>query len=78
MPRKMRQLRRELAHEGFRELPGRGKGSHTWWEHPTGVTINLPGHDGDDAKPYLEKLTRDAIERAQARSSRQSEKGPQL
>jgi predicted RNA binding protein YcfA (HicA-like mRNA interferase family) len=54
MPRKIRQLRGELAHAGFREAPKRGKGSHTWWEHPIGVTVNLAGQDGDDAKSYME------------------------
>ncbi|HEV7129880.1 MAG TPA: type II toxin-antitoxin system HicA family toxin, partial [Ktedonobacterales bacterium] len=62
MPRKLRQLRGELAHAGFREAPKRGKGSHTWWEHPIGVTVNLAGQDGDDAKSYMEKQVRAAIQ----------------
>jgi antitoxin HicB len=37
MPRKIRELRRDLAGEGFKLLPKRGKGSHTLWEHPSGV-----------------------------------------
>jgi predicted RNA binding protein YcfA (HicA-like mRNA interferase family) len=55
MPRKIRQLRADVAHAGFRRDTKRGKGSHTWWEHSTGVTVNVPGQDGDDAKPYVEK-----------------------
>jgi predicted RNA binding protein YcfA (HicA-like mRNA interferase family) len=64
MPRKIRQLRADMARAGFNLEPKRGKGSHTWWEQPTGVTVNIPGHDGDDAKPYLEKQVRAAIQRA--------------
>jgi predicted RNA binding protein YcfA (HicA-like mRNA interferase family) len=66
MPRKIRQLRADLAHAGFKERAKRGKGSHTWWTHPTGVTLNLPGHDGDDAKPYMEKQLREALARTQS------------
>lgn len=75
MPRKIRQLRGALAQAGFRKLTKRGKGSHTWWEHPTGVTANLPGQDGDDAKPYMEKQVRAAI--AQAQALEQQQKGRQ-
>lgn len=31
MPRKMRQLRADLAQAGFVKNTKRGKGSHTWW-----------------------------------------------
>jgi predicted RNA binding protein YcfA (HicA-like mRNA interferase family) len=71
MPRKIRQLRRELAQAGFRQVRKRGKGSHTWWEHPTGVTANLPGHDGDDARPYMEKQVHAAFDRARALDQQQ-------
>jgi predicted RNA binding protein YcfA (HicA-like mRNA interferase family) len=63
MPRKIRQLRADVAHAGFRRDTKRGKGSHTWWEHPTGATVNIAGQDGDDAKPYMEKQVREAIQK---------------
>jgi predicted RNA binding protein YcfA (HicA-like mRNA interferase family) len=77
MPRKIRQLRSDLARAGFIERAKRGKGSHTWWTHPTGVTLNLPGQDGDDAKPYMEKQLREALARVQSleRASDSSSKG---
>jgi predicted RNA binding protein YcfA (HicA-like mRNA interferase family) len=65
-----------LAHAGFREVPTRGKGSHTWWEHSTGVTVNLAGHDGDDAKPYMEKQVRAAIQKARALTQQQKGQQP--
>lgn len=47
------------------ELKERGKGSHTLWRHlPSGVTMTMPGQDGDDAKPYLEREVRDKIREA--------------
>ena len=46
----------------------RGKGSHTWWEHPKlpGYAVNIAGKDGDDAKPYQEKDVYEAIQRARS------------
>ncbi len=42
--------------EGFVYLPKRGKGSHECWKHPLlGKTMTIPGKDGDDVPPYLEK-----------------------
>jgi predicted RNA binding protein YcfA (HicA-like mRNA interferase family) len=75
MPRKIRQLRGALAKAGFNEQARRGKGSHTWWEHPTGVMVNLSGQDGDDAQPYMEKQVRAAI--GQAKALDQQQKGRQ-
>lgn len=54
MLRKIRQLRTDLRQAGFSVVPG-GKGSHQEWVHPSGVTAIVPGADGDDAKPYLER-----------------------
>jgi len=34
MPRKIRELKAQIAHEGFVYLPKRGKGSHERWRHP--------------------------------------------
>jgi hypothetical protein len=66
MPRKIRQLRADLGRAGYVKDSKRGKGSHTWWEHPKipDYAVNLAGQDGDDAKPYQEKAVRDAVQRA--------------
>ncbi len=63
MPRKVRELRADLQRAGFREEARRGKGSHTWWQHPDlpEFPVNLAGQDGDDAKPYQEKDVRQAL-----------------
>ena len=56
MPRKIRQLKVQLANEGFVYLPKRGKGSHERWRHPLiGKTMTISGKDGDDVPLYLEK-----------------------
>ena len=65
MPRKIRELRSEVKREGFSLQPKRGKGSHSIWKHPLGPQVNIPGQDGDDAKPYMEKELRGAIAEAQ-------------
>ena len=62
MPRKVRELVRDLITAGFYEIPG-GKGSHrklTHARYPGAVTLS--GNPGDDAKPYQEKHVRQAIE----------------
>jgi predicted RNA binding protein YcfA (HicA-like mRNA interferase family) len=51
MPRKIRELIRDLLNAEFRQIPGGGKGSHRKFVHarfPGAVTIS--GRDGDDAK----------------------------
>ena len=53
MPRKVRELIRELVKAGF--VVRSGKGSHRNWKHPSGAHITISGHDGDDAKRYQEK-----------------------
>jgi predicted RNA binding protein YcfA (HicA-like mRNA interferase family) len=56
MPRKIRELKTQIAREGFVYLPKRGKGSHERWRHPLlRKTLTIPGKDGDDVPPYLEK-----------------------
>ncbi len=56
MPRKIRELKAQIAREGFVYLPKRGKGSHERWRHPLlGKTLTISGKDGDDAPRYLEK-----------------------
>jgi predicted RNA binding protein YcfA (HicA-like mRNA interferase family) len=56
MPRKIRELKTQIAQEGFVYLSKRGKGSHERWRHPLlGKTLTIPGKDGDDVPRYLEK-----------------------
>jgi predicted RNA binding protein YcfA (HicA-like mRNA interferase family) len=56
MPRKIRELKAQIAREGFMYLPKRGKGSHERWQHPLlKKTLTIPGKDGDDVPFYLEK-----------------------
>lgn len=56
MPRKIRELKAQIAREGFVYLPKGGKGSHERWRHPlVKKTLTIPGKDGDDVPIYLEK-----------------------
>ncbi len=56
MPRKIRELKAQIAREGFVYLPKRGKGSHERWQNPLlRKTLTIPGKDGDDVPLYLEK-----------------------
>jgi predicted RNA binding protein YcfA (HicA-like mRNA interferase family) len=64
MPRKIRELKRDLRKAGYRQVPGRGKGSHTYWAHPrVPETVTIAGHDGADAQPYQEDEVREALEK---------------
>jgi predicted RNA binding protein YcfA (HicA-like mRNA interferase family) len=66
MPRKIRELIRDLRDAGFQPLPGdRGKGDHTLYQHSDReeITVTLDGKPGDDAKHYQEKDVREAIKR---------------
>lgn len=67
MPRKVRDLVKDLTAAGFRRVPGGGKGSHRKFAHDNfpGV-VTLSGKDGDDAKRYQEKMTKGAIEVSQS------------
>ena len=61
MPKKIRELKEMLLKAGFAERPG--KGSHTNWTHPDyGGRVTIAGKDGSDAKRYLEKEVKRAIE----------------
>lgn len=53
MPRKVRELIRDLEKIGF--VNRGGKGSHRNYKHPQGAKITISGNPGDDAKPYQEK-----------------------
>lgn len=61
MPRKLRQLRTDLRRLGF--YVDHQSGSHQVWKHHliSGVSVNLVGKDGDDAKPYQERELRNAL-----------------
>jgi predicted RNA binding protein YcfA (HicA-like mRNA interferase family) len=61
MPRKIRELRSALSKAGFQVI--RTKGSHQRWIHPLlpEFPITIAGKDGDDAKAYLEKLVKTAL-----------------
>jgi predicted RNA binding protein YcfA (HicA-like mRNA interferase family) len=59
MPRKIRQLIKELEDAGF--VVHGGKGSHRNFLHAKGVALTISGKLGDDAKPYQEKLIRQKI-----------------
>jgi predicted RNA binding protein YcfA (HicA-like mRNA interferase family) len=63
MPRKVRELMRDLEQAGF--IDRGGKGSHRNYEHADGARVTLSGQPGDDAKPYQEREVRRAIEEVQ-------------
>jgi predicted RNA binding protein YcfA (HicA-like mRNA interferase family) len=66
VPRKLRELVRDLRNAEFYEISG-GKGSHRKFTHAHYAgAVTLSGKLGDDAKPYQEKLVRQAIEEVQA------------
>ncbi|MGD8779322.1 MAG: type II toxin-antitoxin system HicA family toxin [Ignavibacteria bacterium] len=60
MPRKIRELIKDLLNAGF--VNRDGKGSHKNFIHKKGVAITISGKPGDDAKPYQEKLVKRKIE----------------
>ncbi len=63
MPRKVRDLVKDLRDAGFELVTGGGKGSHRKFTHlkyPGAVTVS--GKDGDDVKKYQEKQVKRAIE----------------
>ncbi len=63
MPRKIRELIKELKNSGFYEIKSAGKGSHRKYVHPLFQgTVTLSGKSGDSAKQYQEKQVRQAIE----------------
>lgn len=63
MPRKIRELIKELKKSGFVERGG--KGSHNNFIHPSGVLITISGKPGDDAKLYQEKLVRQLLKKVE-------------
>ncbi len=62
MPRKVKQLIKDLRKAGFQQVKG-GKGSHRKYTHDDVVGFALiSGREGDDAKPYQEKHVSGKIE----------------
>lgn len=63
MPRKVRQLLKDLKDAGFTLMSGAGKGSHRKLVHPRYAgAVTISGSDGDDAKHYQEKAIKKALE----------------
>ena len=60
MPRKIRELVRDLERAGF--VNRGGKGSHRNYEHPNGMRVTVSGRLGDDAKRYQEREVKGVIE----------------
>ena len=52
MPRKIRELIKDLEKAGF--INRGGKGSHRNYIHSSGVVLTISGKPGDDAKHYQE------------------------
>jgi predicted RNA binding protein YcfA (HicA-like mRNA interferase family) len=63
MPRKIKQLIKELEQAGF--IDRGGKGNHRNFIHPKGVLITISGKLGDDAKHYQEREVAKKIKESQ-------------
>jgi predicted RNA binding protein YcfA (HicA-like mRNA interferase family) len=62
MPRKIRNLIRDLEKAGF--INRGGKGSHRNFKHVSGLKIIISGKLGDDAKRYQERDVKVIIKEA--------------
>ena len=71
VPRKLRELRADLRAAGF--AIDHQTGSHQVWKHPLipGISVNLAGKDGADAKPYQETQVRKALQAVDEMRGRQ-------
>lgn len=66
MPRKIRQLVKDLQDAGFKLMSGAAKGSHRKFAHANySGAVTLSGNDNDDAKHYQEKQVKRAIDEVQ-------------
>jgi predicted RNA binding protein YcfA (HicA-like mRNA interferase family) len=64
MPRKIRDLIRDLERAGFTNRGG--KGSHRNFSHPkVKRTVVIAGKEGNDAKDYQERAVKRAIKESQ-------------
>jgi predicted RNA binding protein YcfA (HicA-like mRNA interferase family) len=59
MPKKIRDLIRDLKKAGF--VDRGGKGSHRNFTHFCGIRITLSGNPSHDAKPYQERDVAQAL-----------------
>tara|TARA_B100000700_G_C14739587_1_gene712351 strand:- start:159 stop:359 length:201 start_codon:yes stop_codon:yes gene_type:complete len=59
VPRKIRELIKDLKKAGFYHRGG--KGSHKNFIHSSGFVITISGKLGDDAKPYQEKQLKEVL-----------------
>ena len=59
MPKKLRELIRDLKRVGF--VNRGGKGSHRNFTHPKGMKITLSGKPSHDAKLYQERDVKKAV-----------------
>jgi predicted RNA binding protein YcfA (HicA-like mRNA interferase family) len=65
VPRKIRDLLKDLRKAGFTLVSG-GKGSHRKFQAKDGkIVMIVPGREGDDAKPYLERQVQEKISESQ-------------
>lgn len=63
MPRKIREIIKELTNAGFYEIHGGGKGSHRKFTHAQyRGAVTISGQAGEDAKPYQERQVKRAVE----------------
>ena len=63
MPRKIRDLIRDLKNSGFYEISGGAKGSHRKFTHKNYAgAVTLSGRISEDAKIYQEKQVEQALE----------------
>ena len=63
MPRKIRQLIKDLESAGF--INRGGKGSHRNFIHPKGIAITISGKLGSDAKKYQENEVKRKLKESQ-------------
>jgi predicted RNA binding protein YcfA (HicA-like mRNA interferase family) len=64
MPRKIRELIRDLERAGF--VNRGGKGSHRNFEHLCGARATVSGNAGNDAQPYQEREVKKAIQESRS------------
>lgn len=65
MPRKIRDLIKDLTNAGFEDRGG--KGSHRNFVHENvAKPVTIPGKMGDDAKQYLERAVKKAVEESKS------------
>jgi predicted RNA binding protein YcfA (HicA-like mRNA interferase family) len=63
MPRKIRELVKDLMDASFYEIQGGGKGSHRKFIHARyRGAVTISGQSGEDAKPYQERQVKRAVE----------------